>query len=276
MFLAERYWQYLGMVSGPTFGAHHTRILRYWLSGTNWVTDPGTTHHIGGDPGFYFANNMVGANSAGGVAVNCDESVWGTGDMYAGSYSTPPNIPFGPGDLGYVYGCLRIPTGGNSMYAGYGYGSFAIDFDGNTNSIAKFGVGAIATVRECCVPPPTGMAAWWPLDEATGAPTYADLSGNGNTALVESGGPLGNSQSPSPTAGKVAGASFFLDSLSRGRAPDAPSLNFGTNSFSLDCWVNPVQVVTDHLADDRGQVRHEHVARLHGGHLQRHRGPARR
>jgi hypothetical protein len=163
--------------------------------------------------------------------------------MYAGSYSTPPNIPFGPGDLGYVYGCLRIPTGGNSMYAGYGYGSFAIDFDGNTNSVAKFGVGAIATVRDCCLPPPTGMAAWWPLDETAGAPTYADLSGNGNTALVESGGPLGSFQSPSPTAGKVAGASLFLDSLSRGRAPNAPSLNFGTNSFSLDCWVKPVQVL---------------------------------
>jgi hypothetical protein len=242
MFLAERYWQYLAIVPNPTFGAHHTRILRYWLSGTNWVTDPSTTHHIGGDPGFYFANNMVGANSAGGVAVNCDESVWGTGDMYAGSYSTPPNVPFGVGDLGYVYGCLRIPIGGNSMYAGYGYGSFAIDFDGNTNSVAKFGVGAIATVKDCCLPPPAGMVAWWPLDETTGAPTYADLSGNGNTALVEGGGPLGSFGSPSPIPGKVAGASSFLDSSTRGRAPNAPSLNFGTNSFSLDCWVRPVLI----------------------------------
>ncbi|MCU0788369.1 MAG: HYR domain-containing protein, partial [Verrucomicrobia bacterium] len=240
MFLAERYWQYLGMVSGPTFGAHHTRILRYWLSGTNWVTDPSPTHQIGGNPAPYFPVTVPGANSAGGVAVNCDESVWGTGDMYAGSYSTPPNIPFGPGDLGYVYGCLRIPTGGNSMYAGYGYGSFAIDFDGNTNSIAKFGVGAIATVRECCVPPPTGLAAWWPLDELTGATTYADLSGNGNTAFIESGGPLGSFQSPSATPGVVLGGSQFIDSASRGRAPDTASLNFGTNSFSLDCWVRPV------------------------------------
>src|SRR5262249_51527906 len=31
MFLAERYWQYLGMIMNSTFGAHHTRILRYWL-----------------------------------------------------------------------------------------------------------------------------------------------------------------------------------------------------------------------------------------------------
>jgi len=242
MFLAERYWQYQSYVLNATFGAHHTRILRYWLSGPNWVTDPSVTHQIGGDASTYFTPNMVGANSAGGVAVNCDESVWGTGDMYAGSYSTPPNIPFGLNDLGYVYGALRIPIGGNSMYAGYGYGCFAIDLDGNTNNIAKFGVGAIATVKECCVPPPTGMAAWWPLDETTGAPTYADLSGAGNTALVESGGPLGNFGSPSPIPGKVAGASSFLDSATRGRAPDAPSLNFGTNNFALDCWVRPVSI----------------------------------
>ena len=240
MFLAERYWQYQTMVMNATFGAHHTRILRYWLSGPNWVTDPNVTHQIGGDASTYFTPNMVGANSAGGVAVNCDESVWGTGDMYAGSYSTPPNVPFGLNDLGYVYGALRIPTGGNSMYAGYGYGCFAIDLDGNTNSIAKFGVGAIATVRDCCVPPPTGLAAWWPLDELTGATTYADLSGNGNTALVESGGPIGSFQSPSATAGKVGGAGFFLDSPTRGRAPNASSLNFGTNSFTLDCWIKPV------------------------------------
>ena len=240
MFLAERYWQYLGMIMNSTFGAHHTRILRYWLSGPTWVTDPTPTHQIGGDPTVYFGNNMPGANSAGGVAVNCDESVWATGDMYAGSYSTPPNWPFGPNDLGYVYGALRIPTGGNSMYAGLGYGSFAIDYDGNTNSIAKFGVGAIATVRNCCLPPPTGLAAWWPLDEVAGAATYADLSGNGNTALIESG-LLGSYQSPGPTLGKVLGASSFLNSLSRGRAPNAASLNFGTNSFSLDCWVRPTQ-----------------------------------
>ncbi len=244
MFLAERYWQYLGISASPTFGAHHTRIFRYTLSGPNWVTTPNTTYHIGGDASFFFGagNTQLGANSAGGVAVNCDESIWATGDMYAGSYSSPPNVPFGNGDLGYVYGCLRIPTGGNSMYAGPGYGSFAIDYDGNTNSISKFGVGAIATVRNCCLPPPSGMVAWWPLDELTGATTYADLSGSGNNAFVESG-PVGSFQSPFATPGKVAGAGTFISSPTRGRAPNAASLNFGTGSFSLDCWIRPVQGV---------------------------------
>lgn len=93
-----------------------------------------------------------------------------------------------------------------------------------------------------CVPPPTGLVGWWPLDELTGAPIYADLSGMGNAAFVESGGPVGNPGSPFAVAGKVAGAGYFYTPLTRGRALDAPSLNFGTGSFSMDCWVRPVQV----------------------------------
>src|SRR5262249_4631758 len=151
------------------------RILRYWLSGPTWVTDPSPTHQVGGYPNVWFPTTIAGANSAGGVAVNCDESVWATGDMFSGSFSTPPNNQFCCNDLGLVYGAQRIPSGGNSMLAGYGYGSFCIDFDNNTTTIAKFGVGAVATVRNCCLPPPTGLAAWWPLDELSGATTYADL-----------------------------------------------------------------------------------------------------
>src|SRR5213076_54215 len=116
-----------------------------------------------------------------------------------GSYSSPPNNTGCCGDLGAVYGAMRIPSGGNSFLAGYGYGGFAIDFDGMTNpytDIDKFAVGSVTTVRSCCIPPPAGLAAWWPLDEPNGSTVFADLSGNGNLAVVESGGPLGSFNSP--------------------------------------------------------------------------------
>lgn len=245
MFLAERYWNvWTNLVPNATFGAHHTRLLRYTFTGGSWVTTSGTTHHIGGDPNFYFANTLVGANSGGGVAVNCDESIWATGDMFAGSYSSPPNVIGGSGDLGAVYGTLRIPTGGNSALPGYGYGSFAIDYDGLTNpfsDVNKFAVGAITTVRDCCVPPPAGMTAWWPLDEPNGATTFTDLSGNANTAIVESGGGVGSFGSPLNTPGKVAAGKYFINAATRGRAPNSPTLNFGTGDFSIDCWVRPIQ-----------------------------------
>src|SRR6185436_9197058 len=89
MFLAERYFQFLPPAPNASFGSHHDRVHRYWLSGSTWITDPSPTHHIGGAVAFYFPNNgQVGGSSAGGVAVNCDESIWATGDMFAGSYST--------------------------------------------------------------------------------------------------------------------------------------------------------------------------------------------
>src|SRR5262249_18012664 len=36
-----------------------------------------------------------------------------------------------------------------------------------------------------CVPAPQGLAAWWPLDEGCGAGVFAEISGNGNAAVVE-------------------------------------------------------------------------------------------
>ena len=137
-----------------------------------------------------------------------------------------------------------------------------------------------------CINPPTGMAAWWPLDEPNGFGVYADLSGNGNAAIVESAGNLGNAGSPNAVAGKVAGASFFYGPTVRGRAPNAASLNFGTNSFSIDCWVNPVlffggwQPIVDKLNQSAAfgyalSVFNNNVElRLGNGTLYTHTGPA--
>jgi hypothetical protein len=91
-----------------------------------------------------------------------------------------------------------------------------------------------------CLSPPTGMVGWWPLDEACGATVYVDLSGSSNPAFVQSGLAVCSPGSPNAVPGKVAGAGYFYGPTVRGRAPNAPSLNFGNNSFSADCWVNPV------------------------------------
>ena len=108
-----------------------------------------------------------------------------------------------------------------------------------------------------CLAPPTGMVGWWPLDEACGATLFGDFSASGNSALVESGGPVCSPGSPNAVPGKVAGANYFYGATVRGRAPNAPSLNFGNGSFSADCWVNPVQVGPLHwqpIADKLNQT----------------------
>lgn len=114
MYLAERYWQLQPLGSFDlTFGAHFARLHRFTLSGPNWVTTPAITHEIGTNPGPTPAPaTITGASCAGGVAVNCDDSVWATGDMFNGytpTDSTTNSPIFGP----YRYGAIRIPPGGN-------------------------------------------------------------------------------------------------------------------------------------------------------------------
>ena len=154
MFLAERYWQLEPIVGSATstFGPHYCRLHRYTLSGPNWVTTPSLTHHVGGNAAPLFASppaGIIGANSAGGVAVNCNESIWTTGDMFNGyaANDSTTNLPAGPGY--YYYGALRIQTGGN-VGPPLGRGGFIVDYDGSYG-VSKVSIGAIATRRECCM-----------------------------------------------------------------------------------------------------------------------------
>ncbi len=144
---------------------------------------------------------------------------------------------------GFV-GCSQSPPAGTVVGPGV-YPITVTVYDCASNS-ASCGVTftVIAPATGCptntCVPPPSGLIGWWPLDEACGATVFGDLSGSGNVAFVESGGPSCSLFSPNAVPGKVAGANYFYGATVRGRALNAPSLNFGTNSFSADGWVNPV------------------------------------
>ena len=152
MYLAERYWQLQPLGTFDlNFGAHFARLHRFTLSGPNWVTTPAITHEVGAYPGPTPAPaSITGASCAGGVAVNCDDSVWATGDMFNGytaTDSTTNNPVFGA----YFYGAIRIPPGGNvTPPLPYGRGSFIVDYDGSYG-ISKLAIGAITTRRDCCM-----------------------------------------------------------------------------------------------------------------------------
>ena len=90
-----------------------------------------------------------------------------------------------------------------------------------------------------CAPLPAGAVAWWPLNEATGATAVSDIGGGHVGAPMS--GPVG-SGGPSPTTGMVGGALYFISQNTYVRVPDSPALNFGTGDFTIDAWVNPVQV----------------------------------
>lgn len=84
------------------------------------------------------------------------------------------------------------------------------------------------STAQTCVPPPTGIVAWWPLDE-TGGSLSLDVAGTK---------PAGHFGGPIHVPGQVGGALRFDgidDFLSAG---DSDQWAFGTANFTLEMWVN--------------------------------------
>lgn len=79
-----------------------------------------------------------------------------------------------------------------------------------------------------CTPRPSGMVAWWPLDGLTSG-EYDDLAGGDNN-----GTPIGN---PSQIPNQYVGNSVQAGTGKYVRVTDAPNLNFGLGSFTIDAWV---------------------------------------
>lgn len=108
--------------------------------------------------------------------------------------------------------------------------------------------------RNSCVPPPTDMVAWWPMDEfvAGGLPCPPVLDGRGFTRdIVRAkddevfGHPSDPGCGPS-LAGQVGGAMLFGDQIAHIEAANQPALNFGSSpggDFSIDAWIETTGTV---------------------------------
>lgn len=102
-----------------------------------------------------------------------------------------------------------------------------------------------------CTPPPSGMVAWWPLDETSGTTVTDILGGLNGTTLPGPIGPIGppangpapGSLAPLPQPAVVGGSLYFYSQANRFvQVPNTSSLNFGTGDFTIDAWVYPIQV----------------------------------
>ena len=121
--------------------------------------------------------------------------------------------------------------------SGYQFANFLGDLTGSTNpqSVAMTAPRAV-TANFTAVTPAGSPAAYWKLDEGSGATSFANASGNGNAGAC--------SGAACPTMG-VAGrvgtaASFNGNQIS---IPDSPSLRL--NQLTIALWVYPTQVKTD-------------------------------
>jgi uncharacterized repeat protein (TIGR01451 family) len=92
-----------------------------------------------------------------------------------------------------------------------------------------------------CVPPPSGMVAWWPLDETSGTTAF-DIAGSVANNGTHMNGPM-------PVPGKVNGALRFDGVDDYVKVPHQPELDFGAGDFSIDAWIkaepNPAHPIVE-------------------------------
>ncbi len=137
----------LGRTTGPptsgAWDAHRSRVLEYTGSSGSWAMSPVSMYRIGWA---YYATTQLSWNSSGGVAPDCDENVWASGDAIHFKFPTPVGR--------YVYGLQRIPSGGNAASTPYATStSYLIDLDGITNSagqVHKTQVGEVDIYAPAC------------------------------------------------------------------------------------------------------------------------------
>lgn len=174
---------------------------------------------------------VAGPITATGQTVTCTHA----GPLAAGgslSFALTVNVGTAadiPGDIDQVRNCVEVDTEGDNKP--------------NNNSDCD---DLIVTGNQC-VQPPSGMVAWWPLDEASG-PIANDIA-NVNDGTHTNG--------PAPTAGKVAGALTFDGTDDYVQASDHPTLNFSASiasttlgDFSIDAWIfhkgsNDIRMIVD-------------------------------
>lgn len=113
------------------------------------------------------------------------------------------------------------------------------------------------TATAACVQPPSGMVAWYPLDEPTGftaindiAPPPSSTINNVGTSKPGPVGPIALTNGPAPVAGQVGSALYFYAGH-YGEVATHSELDFSTGDFSvdagvtaftIDAWVRIVQV----------------------------------
>lgn len=95
--------------------------------------------------------------------------------------------------------------------------------------------GVSSSVRaQDCLEPPDWPAAWWPADGS-----LYDFAGRNDAQLQNGAG----------FAPAVVGDGFYLDGVDDDViVPDAPELNFGTSSFTVQVWINLHSVTASNIA----------------------------
>ena len=110
-----------------------------------------------------------------------------------------------------------------------------------------------------CEPPPAGLVAWYPLDDAAGV-EVRDLAQGDDTGTAGPG-PIGVPDGPQPVPGRVGAALSFAGGAAGIVVADAERLRFGRGDFTVAAWIDAgadaagVRAIVDKRDLGRGGVR---------------------
>ena len=115
----------------------------------------------------------------------------------------------------------------------------------NGQSVTGLLVHATLQATCPCVQAPSGMVAWWPLDELTGATAINDIAPPpssifNNVGTPQPGGQVGSPNGPNAVTGQVNGALYFFPGHFV-QVSDHSEINFGKFDLSIDAWIKSVQ-----------------------------------
>ncbi len=186
------------------------------------------------------------------VAARINKTYFDTGtiDLYVGVPGSPlkiASLPAGDFNASSHGTPLQIGHWSFNPHASLGIDeveifSRALSEQAEIQSI--FEAGSVGKCKPTCLnPPPSGMVAWWPLDEAQGSQVVHDLAGAHDGTPMDFGGAvttIGATGGPKPVTGLYVDNSLLFEG-SHVEVPDSEDLNFGVDGkepFTIDAWVN--------------------------------------
>ena len=192
------------------------------------------------------SNDKISCNPNGTFTYTFTVTNLSTSTVSGVSFAPPAGVTITPGSIP-----ASLPPGASTTVTVTISGLGAVSGATICFSVALVGQGAVIcrtdhciTLPKCCIPPPSNMAAWWPLDETVGT-VVADIVGNHNGTPMQGSLPATiGSNGPHTAPAKVnngLGVCFFPPGPALFvTVADSAALNFGTaQSFSIDAWINP-------------------------------------
>ncbi len=205
-------------------GASNNRINFIDITQTSPVVTISANDADAAEPGSEAANFVVARSGSTTSALTVNYAIGGTAtnNVDYDSISNSVVIPAGAASVN-----IRIQPKNDFLFEGDE--TVSLSLANSDNYVTGAPSSAIVTIHDDETNVTQGLVAHYRFDEAAGATTAADSSGNGNNATLANG--------PVSAAASVGTAALDFDGMNdHASVPDAPSLN-PSNAMTIATWI---------------------------------------